>query len=389
MDLYFFTDSRFAKSSHSIYNLNGSLGDVIWDRYLEHFDNIFVVARVKQNAPINKNAPQTSNPRVHFVELPYYLGPFQYLRNKEEINNIIKSSIKSGPAYICRLPGTIGKIAVKHLKEKNIPYAVEVVGDPKDSLSYKATHKIIPAILSYYSARELKRCVSDSAAALYVTNETLQKRYPVKSDCFSIGVSDVMIDSRLTIQEVKPFPQTGTVKIISMGSLEQMYKSPDIVLKAMSILHGKDLDFHLSWLGAGKYKLAMEDLAKELGIIDKVSFVGNVSKTDVNEYLRSSDIYVQASRTEGLPRALVEAMSFGLPCIGTRVGGIPELLSDDYLMKVDDYEQLATMIIRFIDDPLYVNRAKEQNFIKSKEYNPTDLNNKRNQFFKAVKYLYK
>ena len=167
-----------------------------------------------------------------------------------------------------------------------------------------------------------------------------------------------------------------------------MYKSPDIVLKALVKVKQLGIKAHLTWLGDGKYKQAMINLAHSLAIGESVPFVGNVSKMEVNEYLRKSDVYIQASRTEGLPRALVEAMAVGLPCIGTRVGGIPELVSESYLMNVDDYKRLAEILYRFANDKEYVNIAKEENFKKALAFNTADLKDKRNKFFNAVKMLY-
>lgn len=389
MDLYFFTDSRFAKSRESIYNLNGSLCDTLWERYLEYFDRIIVVARIKQNAPINDIAPQTKNPRVSFVELPYYVGPIQYLKQRMTVQKIVRGSIKKGNAYICRLPSKVGHIAISQLRKEGIPYAIEVVGDPQVSLSYKATHKIIPAILGLFAGSTLRKCAINASAALYVTNEILQKKYPVCNRGFSVGVSDVVIDTKMKFQEVRPFPQTGTINVLSIGSLEQMYKAPDIVLKAIAVLIiKKNVDLHMIWLGDGRFKQSMKQMAASLGIAKHVSFIGNVTKAEVNEYLHKSDVYVQASRTEGLPRALIEAMAVGLPCVGTKVGGIPELLGREYLMNVDDYNQLANIILRFKEDADYVKRAKETNFTKAMLFNPRSLKAKRDLFFQAVKKLY-
>lgn len=388
MILYFITDSRFARSNESIYNLNGSLGDTLWARYLEHFERVVVVARMLQNAPINKNAPGTTDPRVSFVEIPYFVGPFQYLRLKHRIKDILKNIIRRDCAYICRVPGTLGNLAIEEFRKHNIKYAIEVVGDPQDSLSYTATHKILPALLSKFSAKDLRRNARYANAALYVTKETLQKRYPVQKEAFSIGVSDVVVDTNMRHEDIKPFPNGGLIRLLAVGSLEQMYKSPDIVLKALVKVKQLGIKAHLTWLGDGKYKQAMINLAHSIGIGESVSFVGNVSKMEVNEYLRKSDVYIQASRTEGLPRALVEAMAVGLPCIGTRVGGIPELVSESYLMNVNDYKRLAEILYRFANDKEYVNIAKEENFKKALAFNTADLKDKRNKFFNAVKMLY-
>lgn len=387
MVLYFITDSRFAQSNESIYNLNGSLGDSLWQRYLEHFEKIVVIARVKKNAPTNSTAPQTKDPRVSFIEIPYYLGVLGYLQQASKIKKIIRDNIVPGVAYICRVPSTLGNIAIDEIRKRNLKYAVEVVGDPKDSLSYTATHNIIPALLSYFTAYKLEKNVYNAEAALYVTNETLQKRYPIHNGGFSIGVSDVVINTNLSYEDIKPFPTDGVVKLLCVGSLEQMYKSPDIVLKALAKVLNNGVAAHLYWLGDGKFKNPMMALASSLRISDSVSFVGNVSKDQVNEYLRDSDIYIQASRTEGLPRALVEAMAVGLPCIGTRVGGIPELIEEEYLMTVDDINKLSEIISKLVSDKDYTLHAKQRNYFESLSFNPTELKKKRDMFFRVTKDL--
>ena len=65
----------------------------------------------------------------------------------------------------------------------------------------------------------------------------------------------------------------------------------------------------LTWLGEGKHKEAMRKLASTLHISNDVIFKGNVSRDEVDETLRNTDLFLLVSRTEGLPRALIEAMA--------------------------------------------------------------------------------
>ena len=102
---------------------------------------------------------------------------------------------------------------------------------------------------------------------------------------------------------------------------------------------------------------------------------------DVFSYLDKSDIYIQPSFTEGLPRAVVEAMSRACPCIGTRVGGIPELLENECLFSKGNAKELINILHHFIENnELLVEQAK-RNFIYSKSFETSALNKKRNNFY--------
>ena len=82
--------------------------------------------------------------------------------------------------------------------------------------------------------------------------------------------------------------------------------------------------------------------------------------------LKETDVYVQPSKTEGLPRAVIEAMSVGCYVIGTNVGGIPELLNENNLFKYNkpsDFSQILTSLTKEIMKENAVN-----NFNKSKNY---------------------
>ena len=94
------------------------------------------------------------------------------------------------------------------------------------------------------------------------------------------------------------------------------------------------------------------------------------------------DVYIQPSLQEGLPRALLEAMSRGLPCIGSNAGGIPELLEKKMIFKKRNVKQLCK-ILKNLNKEELINSAN-YNFKKSKLYNLSYLNNKRNNFYDKI-----
>jgi glycosyltransferase involved in cell wall biosynthesis len=82
----------------------------------------------------------------------------------------------------------------------------------------------------------------------------------------------------------------------------------------------------LALVGDGALRPSLESEARRLGVHDSVLFLG--FRHPAAPYLAAADVVVLASRTEGMPNALLEAMALGKPVVATRVGGVPELVSD-------------------------------------------------------------
>lgn len=99
--------------------------------------------------------------------------------------------------------------------------------------------------------------------------------------------------------------------------------------------------------------------------------------------LDKTDIYIQPSLQEGLPRAVVEAMSRGCPVIGANTGGIPELISKECIVSRKSEQSIVRAIINMLKD----NRLNEEavrNFEKSKLYNENLLEVKRNDYYSYI-----
>jgi glycosyltransferase involved in cell wall biosynthesis len=104
-------------------------------------------------------------------------------------------------------------------------------------------------------------------------------------------------------------------------------------------------------VGDGGERTALDRLADELGIADKVHFVGE--RSDVRLLLAGLDLFVLASREEGLGTALLEAMAAGVPVVATSVGGIVEVVEHSVsgiLAPPGDVDRLADSIVTMLDD---------------------------------------
>ncbi|MFK3852459.1 glycosyltransferase [Agrobacterium pusense] len=104
-------------------------------------------------------------------------------------------------------------------------------------------------------------------------------------------------------------------------------------------------------VGSGEEQQNAETLAAELGIYDHVRFLGQ--RSDIAAIMGVADLFVLPSRFEGLPIAVLEAMSLGLPVVATRVGGTVEALGEDhaFFAEPDLPASLACTIIEALNDP--------------------------------------
>ena len=124
----------------------------------------------------------------------------------------------------------------------------------------------------------------------------------------------------------------GEVKLVTAVARLSLEKGIDALLKAWVEVAALHPTLKLIIAGQGPLESSLKTLCKDLGLADCVEFVGSI--LNVNEQLNNADLFVLPSRTEGLSNALLEAMSHGLPCIATNVGGNSELIGEDDEVKI-------------------------------------------------------
>lgn len=139
----------------------------------------------------------------------------------------------------------------------------------------------------------------------------------------------------------------GVFVIGSIGSLI-LRKGHDLLLQALARLEGAVALI----AGAGPDAQAIEALARELGVAERVRFLGHMP--DPGSLYAACDVFVLAARREGLPLVLAEAGWCGRPVVATAVGGVPELVRDretGLLVPREDPQALAAALERLAADP--------------------------------------
>jgi len=119
----------------------------------------------------------------------------------------------------------------------------------------------------------------------------------------------------------------------------------DITIRALADLP----DFHLFLVGDGILRSKSEELANELNIADRVHFIGEIPYESLSKYLKSAEIFIRPSRSEGLGTAFIEAMAAGNLVIGTAVGGIVDILKHEensLIVPVGDHKKIIEAVVR-------------------------------------------
>jgi len=148
-------------------------------------------------------------------------------------------------------------------------------------------------------------------------------------------------------------------RIGSLGRLVEK-KGMDELIRAVALLRSRRYDIELTIAGDGPLREPLAALAAELGIRASVHFEGALGHAAVNEWLRTLDVFALACKADargdidGIPVALMEAMSQRVPVVSTRLSGIPELVVHErtgLLAGPADAESMALALARLLDDP--------------------------------------
>jgi len=178
----------------------------------------------------------------------------------------------------------------------------------------------------------------------------------------------------------------GSRTLIMVGSLAQLYKAPDVLIDAVAICVRDGLDLRLRIVGDGKYRGELEALASARALGERVAFCGQaIGDVAVRRELDGADLFVLPSHQEGLPRAMIEAMARALPCVGSTVGGIPELLPSDALVSPGDAASLARKLREVVVDPVRMSLMSARNLDKAREYTTEVLRPRRISFYKHLR----
>lgn len=358
-----------------------------WLRYLEVFDEVRVVARVREVEEVAAGWVRADGTHIHFVAIPHFIGPFQYLLRARSVRKVAQAAVDPGAAILLRPSSQVANSMMGELDRTGHPYGVEVVGDPYDVFAPGAIkHPLRPVFRRHFS-QILRIQARNAVAATYVTKFALQQRYPSGKGAYATYYSDVELDDAAYVDVPRNVRgNQRSFRLITISTLAQFYKRVDVLIDALARVVANGWDVELRIIGDGKHRSELEQQVRRQGLSDRVRFLGQLTAgIPVRMQLDQADLFVMASRQEGLPRAMIEAMARALPCIGTRVGGVPELLAPVDLVAPDSPSELARNIERVLGSADTMMAMSARNLATSREYRDEALRIRRLAFYGALR----
>jgi len=198
----------------------------------------------------------------------------------------------------------------------------------------------------------IRSILKDADKIITVSN----KNYNILTQ-LSFSEKVVVIPNGFDSKKFKPLNQKETRKklhlpsnkkiILNVAHLVPIKNQKNLILAFRELSENRD-DVLLYIVGGGVLEKELKELVKKLHLENKVFLVGPKPHEEIPLWMNAADVFVLPSYSEGNPTVMFEALGCGLPFIGTKVGGIPEIItSEDYGFLLDDpnnYKRLAELI---------------------------------------------
>ena len=178
MNLVVTLEYRFARTPDGKVWTKMTFAHRFWQRYLEVFESVRVVARAHEVKEISGDFKRVDGESVSFVEVPFYVGPWQYLLKNRQVACAVKGAVHPKDAVIMRVPSQIAVALVPQLRNTRHPFGLEVVGDPYDVFAPGAVRHPLRPFFRWWFSNELRWQCANAIGTAYVTEYALQRRYP-------------------------------------------------------------------------------------------------------------------------------------------------------------------------------------------------------------------
>jgi glycosyltransferase involved in cell wall biosynthesis len=382
MNLLLVTDHTFLSFNSKIYD-NFCFSRSFFNDYQGVFNSVKVLTRVLPVDRLPPGAMLSDGDGVDFLSIKNLHGLKWVLLADRVSNKRIQKAVFETDSVVVRVPSQLGWLAAQIAFHKNIPFMAEIIGDPKITIQ-NSGRGIQFWMLSQLEALRLKFVVKRACVVSYVSQKHLPDQYPVSPGTPYDHISSIRLDSSQITQKRCSIEKRQKYRILLVASLIP-YKRHSDILRACKILSDKGFPVEVHFAGDGPLKDELQLLTRQYNLVENVVFHGHIADREVlNNLIDSCDLFVMSSSSEGLPRAMLEAMARGLPAIGSNASGVDELVRDSEQFEVGDSEGLASLLFRILQSPTLLTELSEHSIQVAKQYSSEVLSPKRIQLYRLL-----
>ncbi len=258
MKLLLFLEHRFYRVGTEVY-CERIVSYTYLQRYLKVFDNVTVCGRFGTEIP--KKRLQVSGEGVSFLELPDFQGVNGLAKNYLPCKRIIESHIKAYDAIMIRTPSPISMFAYPIVKKSGLPFAIEMVINPKTMFSKDSyPFKLQPLVSAAFTRHTKSICMTANGVS-YVTEHVLQDMYPCRAmkeknnpKYFTASYSTIDLEDKNYWNHPHVHLGGQPFTITHTGYMDTYSKGHIAVIGVASKLINDGIDVRVNFIGAGDLK---------------------------------------------------------------------------------------------------------------------------------------
>lgn len=347
-----------------------------WKDYLKYFSEVKIIARAAAVSSLEPGMVRVDGERVSFFALPYYVGPWQFMIKLPVLIRFICKVAKNNNFFLLR-SGNISNLLWFFLLLIRKPYIREYPGNIREGITGFAGNGVFIRLIALF-LEFIARLQGRYSKANSFVSEYCRELYGSHRPGF---VFSSFRESEVSVHKAD-YSVGDFFDVVCVGRLEGEKGHVFLLDAVRQSAFSKKINIHV--IGDGGKIKELRDYADFYGLA--VNFYGAITnRRELFYRVCAADLFVIPSLTEGMPRALLEAMAIGMPCIGTNVGGIPEVLPANCMCTPADASALSALIDKFIlSEEFRENMGQRNRDFVSRKYSDNALMNKKIEFWSKL-----
>ncbi len=332
-----------------------------------HFDKVLVVVSVEISKSISSGFHLLDLSNVIVITVPYFnsfLSAQKYVLKYYSITRLLKKEVD---LVYCRAHSPYSWMPAFFVKKKIIMHFVgDAINATLNNEKWSKLKKIV-MILGYYPDYFMTMLAA-RRSLVFANGENLSR----KISRFGVNVTPV-ISSILFSNDFNdnlPVLPQNNLTLIYVGYLRNA-KGIGTLISTIKLLEKNKLNYLFHIVGDGEMFTEIKLFIERHNLIKKVILHGHIDdRIQLNNLLRSSDLFIFPSLSEGSPRVVIEAMSQGIPVLSTPVGSLPttfENLNEIHFFDFNDPIAIKKLIESYISDNTAFINARDKAYQKVKE----------------------